>query len=50
MGVSQHRLYKWVNAAKPAPSEQQANELLDTKREVLDLSPELKFCDSVILV
>jgi transposase len=42
LGVSQHSLYKWVNAAKSAPTEQQANELLEAKREVLKLRAQLR--------
>ena len=42
LGVSQHSLYKWVNAAKPGQSEQHANELLEAKSEILKLRSQLR--------
>lgn len=42
LGVSQHSLYKWVNAASPDKSQQQAEELLEAKREIFKLRSELK--------
>jgi len=42
LGVSQHSLYKWVNAVSPDKSKQQAEELLEAKREVLKLRSQLK--------
>lgn len=42
LGVSQHSLYKWVNAVKPGKSELQEQELLEAKREILQLRSELK--------
>ena len=35
LGVSSHSLYKWVNAVKPTETEQQRNELLEAKSEIL---------------
>ena len=35
LGVSNHSLYKWVRAVKPAKTEQHAAELIEDKREVL---------------
>lgn len=40
--VSQHSLYKWVNAVKPGKNELREQELLETKREILKLRSELK--------
>ena len=42
LGVSQHSLYKWVNVVKPGQSEQQINELLEAKSEILKLRPQLR--------
>ena len=42
LGVSQHSLYKWVNAAKPGQSVQHANELLEAKSEILKLRSQLR--------
>ena len=42
LGVSQHSLYKWFNAVKPGKSELQEQELLEAKREILQLRSELK--------
>jgi len=42
LGVSQHSLYKWVNAVKPGKSDLQDQELHDAKREILKLRSELK--------
>jgi transposase len=35
LGVSAHSLCKWVNAVKPDKSEQQANERIEEKSEIL---------------
>jgi len=42
LGVSARSLYKWVKAVKPDQSEQQADELIDTKHEVLKLRVQLR--------
>ena len=42
LGVSQHSLYKWVNATSPDKSKQQAEEPLEAKREILKLRSQLK--------
>ena len=42
LGVSQHSLYKWVNAVSPDKSKQLSEELLDAKREILKLRSQLK--------
>lgn len=42
LGVSSHSLYKWVNAVKPAETEQQRNELLEAKSEILKLRSQLR--------
>lgn len=42
LGVSAHRLYKWVKAASPNRSEQQSQELLEAKSEVLRLRSQLR--------
>jgi len=42
LGVSTHSLYKWVKAVKPDKTEQQNEELLAAKREVLKLKAELR--------
>jgi len=42
LGVSAHSLYKWVKAVKPTPSEAQAEELNEAKREVLKLRAQLR--------
>ena len=42
LGVSAHSLYKWVKAVKPDPSAQQADELIEAKREVLKLRAQLR--------
>lgn len=42
LGVSQHSLYKWVNAAKPDKSELAEQELLEVKKEILKLRSELR--------
>ena len=42
LGVSSHSLYKWVNAVKPTESEQQRNELLEAKSEILKLRSQLR--------
>lgn len=42
LGVSTHRLYKWVKAVKPDKSEQQATELIEAKSEILKLRAQLR--------
>ena len=42
LGVSQHSLYQWVKAVKPNQSEQQAQALVDAKREILKLRSQLQ--------
>lgn len=42
VGVSSHSLHKWVKAAKPDKTEEQAAELIDAKREILKLRAELR--------
>lgn len=42
LGVSAHRLYKWVKAVKPNNSEQQASELVEARSEVLKLRAQLR--------
>ena len=42
LGVSQHSLYRWVNAVKPEKSDLQEQELHEAKCETLKLRSELK--------
>ena len=42
LGVSAHSLYKWVKAVKPDNTEQQANELVEAKSEILKLRARLR--------
>lgn len=42
LGVSQHSLYKWVKSVSPNKSQQQENELLEAKKEILKLRSQLK--------
>ncbi len=42
LGVSNHSLYKWVRAVKPAKTEQHAAELIEAKSEVLRLRAQLR--------
>ena len=42
LGVSTHSLYKWINTVKPDKSEQHEHELLEAKREILNLRAELR--------
>jgi transposase len=42
LGVSNHSLYKWVNAIKPNGSEEQAEELALAKREILKLGAQMR--------
>ena len=42
LGVSAHSLYKWVKAVKPEPTEAQAEELNEAKREILKLRAQLR--------
>ena len=35
LGVSNHSLYKWVKGVRPTKDEERADELLETKKEVL---------------
>lgn len=42
LGVSAHSLYKWVKAVSPNRSEEQSQELLEAKSEVLRLRSQLR--------
>ena len=42
LGVSAHSLYKWVKSARPSKTEQNSEELLEAKREVLKLRAQLR--------
>jgi len=42
LGVSAHSLYKWVKAAKPDNTGQQAAALIEAKSEVLKLRAQLR--------
>jgi transposase len=42
LDVSAHSLYKWVKAVKPTKSDQAEKDLLDAKREILNLRAELR--------
>ena len=41
LGVSAHSLYKWVSAVKPDKTDQQANDLIAAKSEILRLKAQL---------
>ncbi|GAB1069897.1 MAG: IS3 family transposase [Shewanella algae] len=42
LGVSQHSLYKWVKACSPSPAQSKDNELIEAKKEILQLRSQLK--------
>ena len=42
LGVSSHRLYKWVKVVKPDKAEQNTAELVEAKSEVLRLRAQLR--------
>lgn len=42
LGVSAHSLYKWVKAVSPDRSEQQSQELLEARSEILRLRAEMR--------
>jgi len=42
LGVSAHSLYKWVKAAKPDKSDEQAVELIEAKSEILRLRAQMR--------
>jgi transposase len=42
LGVSTHSLYKWVKAVKPSPDKRRDEELLEAKRENLQLRAALR--------
>jgi len=42
LGVSAHSLYKWVKAARPDKSQEQAAELIAAKSEILKLRSQLR--------
>ena len=42
LGVSAHSLYKWVNAVKPDNSDQQNQDLIEARSEVLRLRAQLR--------
>ncbi len=37
LGVSQHSLYKWVKACRPLSEQSKDNELIEAKKEILQL-------------
>jgi transposase len=41
LGVSAHSLYKWVSAVKPDTTDQQVNDLIAAKSEILRLRAQL---------
>jgi transposase len=42
LGVSAHRLYKWVKGVKPSKTDQHASELVEAKGEILRLRAQLR--------
>ncbi len=42
LGVSSRSLYSWLKAVKPGKNEQQAQELIDAKKEILTLRRQLR--------
>ena len=42
LGVSTHSLYKWVKAVSPGRNEQQSQELLEAKSEILRLRSQMR--------
>ena len=42
LGVSQHSLYKWVKAVSPSRAQSKENELIEAKKEILQLRSQLK--------
>ena len=42
LGVSSHSLYKWEKDVRPSKDEQRSDELLDAKKEILNLRAELR--------
>lgn len=42
LGVSTHSLYKWVKAVSPDRNEQQSQELLEAKSEILRLRSQMR--------
>jgi len=42
LGVSQHSLYKWVKACRPSSEKPKDNELIEAKKEILQLRSQLK--------
>jgi transposase len=42
LGVSSHSLYNWIKAVKPGKNEQQAQELIEAKKEILSLRSKLQ--------
>lgn len=42
LGVSTHSLYKWVKVVSPYRSEQQSQELLEAKSEILRLRSQMR--------
>ena len=45
LGVSQHSLYKWVKACRPFPEQSKDNELIEAKKEILQLRSQLKHAE-----
>lgn len=42
LGVSSHSLYKWVKAVKPGKAQDQSQEILEAKREIMSLRAKLR--------
>ena len=42
LGVSQHSIYKWLNAVQPLRNNPNEHELLEAKKETLRLKSQLK--------
>ena len=42
LGVSAHSLYKWLKQVKPRPEKKRDDELLASKREILELKAKLR--------
>ncbi len=40
--MSSHSLHKWVKAVRPAPEKQRDEELLEARREILNLKGKLR--------
>ena len=42
LGISEHRLYRWLREARPPVEEQQAEDLAEAQQEIKRLNRELK--------